>query len=265
MALTNPLYNALPKLSNIQGFWRFEDDFTDESDNGYDLTETSGTIPFVSGKIGKAGDFEADDTEYLAIANASCPNLNITGDLFICAWVKPESIDTIMTVVSKWDTDRTQYLLRIQDAKVRMFISENTIDNSNATSTDTIGSGAWAWIAGSFQASDGYIRTYLNGAENGAGNDTAYAAIGSDTEDFMIGAYKTSNAAANYYDGLIDEVLIYNAIPSAAEIARIYAITSEAMYKKVGGGILNWWFFKDAWERHDKIFKPKILKPEFVM
>jgi hypothetical protein len=31
------------------------------------------------------------------------------------------------------------------------------------------------------------------------------------------------------------------------------------------GGVMNWWFIKDAWEKHDKIFKPKILKPEFVI
>jgi len=35
--------------------------------------------------------------------------------------------------------------------------------------------------------------------------------------------------------------------------------------KKIAGGILNWWFMRDAWEKHDKIFKPKILKPEFVI
>ena len=32
---------------------------------------------------------------------------------------------------------------------------------------------------------------------------------------------------------------------------------------KVGAGILAWWFCKDSWEKHDKLWKPKILKPEF--
>jgi len=30
----------------------------------------------------------------------------------------------------------------------------------------------------------------------------------------------------------------------------------------IGGGILNWWFMKEAWQKHNRIFKPKILKPE---
>ena len=28
-------------------------------------------------------------------------------------------------------------------------------------------------------------------------------------------------------------------------------------------GILNWWFFRDSWEKHDKLWKPKILIPEY--
>jgi hypothetical protein len=40
--------------------------------------------------------------------------------------------------------------------------------------------------------------------------------------------------------------------------------TCEKIKFQKYSGILNW-FFKDAWEKHDKIFKPKILKPEFVI
>jgi len=29
---------------------------------------------------------------------------------------------------------------------------------------------------------------------------------------------------------------------------------------KAGGGILNWWFFKEAWEKHDRIWKPKLTE-----
>jgi len=29
----------------------------------------------------------------------------------------------------------------------------------------------------------------------------------------------------------------------------------------VSGGILNWWFFKEAWQKHDKIWQPKLAIP----
>ena len=30
---------------------------------------------------------------------------------------------------------------------------------------------------------------------------------------------------------------------------------------KASAGILNWWFFRGSWEKHDKIFKPKLVIP----
>jgi len=46
---------------------------------------------------------------------------------------------------------------------------------------------------------------------------------------------------------------------TGANLFAVYALIEEIKL----AGILNWWFMRDSWEKHDKIWKPKILKPEF--
>ena len=45
----------------------------------------------------------------------------------------------------------------------------------------------------------------------------------------------------------------------------IHTFTANGTFEvlRISAGILAWWFCKDSWEKHDKIWKPKILKPEF--
>jgi len=87
----------LPQRGNIQLFCQLDEGASgnaiDSSDNGYDLIETSGTIAQgATAKIGTSRDFELADSEYFTIAHAACPNLQITGEITISMWLKPESI-----------------------------------------------------------------------------------------------------------------------------------------------------------------------------
>lgn len=237
MSLTGAKYACIPKLANVQGFWRFEGDFTDLSSNGYTLTETSGTIPFVNGKIERAADFDADDTEYLAIANASCPNLNITGNMSLSALIWCETISADMTVAAKWDgstSNQKQYRLVVEsDSKISFTISKDTANVKTLNSTHTITAGQWYAIAGTFNAATHYIYVYINGFQDGS-YDTTYDAIGSDTEQFFIGGDFTAGSAGNYFDGLIDEVLIWNELLTPAEIMKLHSIQLSGKYRNAG-------------------------------
>lgn len=246
MPLTNPLYNALPQLAYIQGFWRFEDDFTDLSTNGYTLTETSGTVAFeTSGKIGKAADFESDDTEYLARAHADVANLQITGNITISAWVKAESFpEALCYAVAKYSLNsKRAYRLGTSDAgtgddRVQFTLSNNGTDLTSIRGDTSLSAGTWYHLCGVYNGSKLYA--YLNGVSDVAAADYSSGINNSDTP-FLIGCGLdgTDNPAA-YWDGLIDEVIIWNTALTAAEVARVYSITTAAMYKT--GGILQWFF-----------------------
>lgn len=248
MALTNKLYNALPKLSNIQGIWRFEDNFNDLSDNGYNLTETSGTIPFDTGKIGKAADLEAGDTEYLAIAHASCANLQITGEITILTWVNIESgigAGSAYAIAGKYDGNNLRaYTLRInENEKIEAVLSANGIATTTATSTDALSTATFYHVGFTLNQATDKIQTYLNGSANGSSASYTSDIYNANTP-FSIGAAFSSGSPVQYFDGLIDEVIIWNTCLTSDEVAQVYAITSEAMYKKcMGFGFGNPYIF----------------------
>jgi len=78
--------------------------------------------------------------------------------------------------------------------------------------------GAWHHLTGVGDGSDMYI--YVDGVQV-ASRTYATSSYGSNNNPFYIGAKVLSSG--NYFNGLIDEVLVYDRALSAAEIAQLYA------------------------------------------
>ena len=87
------------------------------------------------------------------------------------------------------------------------------------------GAGTWVWdgewhhVVGTYDGS--YVRLYVDGAEIGTGTPTSIA-IGyglTPTDDFFVGAY--GGTCDLYFNGLIDEVGIWNRALSADEVAAL--------------------------------------------
>jgi len=106
----NPVQGGIPALTkqnlidglgiadgDIEGLWLGNglvntDDIDDISSNNYDL-DCAGHVPDVSldGLMGSVLDYEAGNTDYGSIADASCPNLEISGSQTWFTIVTPES------------------------------------------------------------------------------------------------------------------------------------------------------------------------------
>jgi len=265
MALINPKYSNLPKKSNIQGFWRLEETSGtryDLSTNKNNLTDNN-TVGYAIGKIGNAADFEASNLEYLSITDAAQTGLDITGEITISCWIKPESINSTYIIISKYKAGGMSYSLaqryygEIQN-QIMFQLSSDGSTYTAAYSSSKVSAGNWYHIAATLNQTTDKMQVYFNGAADGSAISYTSNIYNSNTQ-FNIGV---SGNMQYYYDGLIDEAIIWNTCLTADEIADVYAITSEDMYgKKLG--ILAWWFCRDSWKKHDKLWKPKILKPEF--
>ena len=259
MALTNPLYNNLPKLSNIQGFWRFEagGNAADLSANNYTLTETSGTIDNVAGKIGNAADFEAGDTEYFQIADASCANLGITGEITISFWIKPETAGAnSFLMIDKWGGGgHRSYLIYLEQGKINPWLSVDGASPVQALSNTVLSAGNWYHIGFTLNQVTDLMQVYINGSADG--NAVSYTGNIFDSDAaFTVGGW-TAN-----YDGIIDELIIWNTCLTATEIAQVAAITTLGQYKKAAGGFSGgqpWIFMKDTLDKGKKYFKKKGL------
>ena len=238
MALTNPAYNALPQLTNIQGFWRMEEESgtrADLSDNANTLADNN-TVLYAAGKIGNAGDFELSQSEYLSIADGSQTGLDITGEITICAWIKPETTGTVeKAIVCKYEATENAYRLKIYNAAVEFMLASGA-SGTNQTECDSaatvVSAGTWAHVACTLNQTTDLMQVYINGVASGSA--VAYTHdIYNCSAAFCIGGQSTPSL---YFDGLIDEVIIWNTCLTAAEVLQVKNITTVEDYKKVVAG-----------------------------
>lgn len=243
MALTNSLYNALPQMAYIQGFWRLDEangNAVDLSDNTYDLTDVN-TVTSATGKIGNARDFELANSEYFSRVYADCVNLRIAGSIALACWIKRESVTTgtEMALIAKQTGTNLDngYILYIDtnDKLALQLRRAVTGDSVTIVSTTALTStSVWYHCVGVLNQDTDLMQLYINGVADGssgshAENITDYG----NSPHFHIGVTRDSiGSLRKYYDGLIDEAIIWNTYLTAAEVAQVYAITTVGQYKK---------------------------------
>ena len=218
--------------ANCVGCWRFNEDTItpkeiDISGNDEHLTETSGTIPYISGKEGNARDFEAGDTEYLTHADGGSTDISgVDQEISICAWINLETKDTTQHIVSKyiWSPSDKQYDLYIDsNNNINFKLSNDGTANYLAIGGTALSTSTWYHICGIYNDID--IRVYVDGNldSNGADNPKTYSYGIHDSDfKFTIGAYGGDGTNLGYMDGIIDEVAIFNRALTSTEVSDIY-------------------------------------------
>jgi len=213
---------ALLNDANLQGYWRFESGAlgTDSSSNGYDLSDGSNPSE-IAGVFG--GAVHLDGNDYLHIANASCPNLNITSDLSVCAWVYPTTVDVSQTIVDKDGRNDGGYSMGITSDNDFRFLWRNTdVTSSVYIHTMEIAVDTWYFLAATLYDAGGgthVMKMYLNGVNVKEENPTYLPA--SSTVDFAIG-YRTTDGGALPFNGYIDDAAVFDRVLTPAEILALF-------------------------------------------
>jgi len=223
----------------LVGYWKMDESSdgsgavtrVDSSGNGNDLTDNN-TTASGAGKFGNGGDFEnsASEDEHLSIINGSQTGLDITGNITIAGWYKFESINppygpTIASkTLEKTTDDSLGYVLQLEQGgssgRVRFKTSsagtswDGVVTGSTWTSADE-----WHHIVGVYDGS--YLRVYLDGSSDTT--PVAYSdGIFDNSGDFMIGATDFESGTVCEFDGLIDDVRIYNRALTSSEVEKLY-------------------------------------------
>lgn len=187
----------------------------------------------VSGPIAAANshsaDMELDNSEYLKITDANQTGLDITGDLTVEAWVKPESVPSanFYTIASKWSQDGSNrsWLFDYHDSDddgnptIRVITSSDGANSNVGEIAQDLGTGTWKHVAMVYDASEGEAEIFVDGSSIGTmtGLHTSLADTGA---DFRLGAIVNSTPAdANFWDGKMDEVRIFNDKRTSTEIS----------------------------------------------
>jgi parallel beta-helix repeat protein len=199
--------------ANLVSYWKLDGDGNDSA--GDNDGTIYGAIP-TTGQIGGALSFDGDD--YVQVADDD--SLDISNNITISAWINPSNISSIRMIVSKYkDYAGMSYLLELRDEKLHFMLR----DVGSLFGTQVFSTGIWYLVAATYDGSQ--MITYINGELDN--EQAASGTIPITTQELNIGRQADNNLWP--FEGLIDEVRIYDRGLSAEEI--------EAMYEAGLGGL----------------------------
>ena len=238
LLLQRPLYIGLG--SGLVGSWTFDGpDMAnvtafDRSGQGNNGALTNGPKRTI-GRIGQALNFDGSDD----LVNMSSPaSLDDVKPITVSAWIKPNSTGEggIGTIVSKMDTgaDDGRWMFYMQSTNaIEFFKDDGTPNYVRRSSNSTITIGAWQHVVATWDGSTN-MKIYINGTETTYQTSTNGSGARSDAvRNFGIG---NINNGSQTFDGLIDDVRVYNRVLSSDEIKRLYKIgaTFKIGLKNIG-------------------------------
>jgi glucose/arabinose dehydrogenase/PKD repeat protein len=180
----------------------------DASGNGNSGT-ASATTWSSAGKFGSALSFTAAQRAFVAVADSA--TLHLTS-LTLEAWVKPVSVSgSWRTVLFKERSGGMAYALYANNDADRPVGQVYTSGEQSAPGSSLVPSGTWTHLATTYSA--GTLKLFVNGTQ--VSSVPVPGAVVSSTGPLKIGG----NAIWDeWFDGLIDEVRVYNRALAAAEI-----------------------------------------------
>lgn len=169
-------------------------------------------------------DFELASSSVAYCSDSS--DLSIAGDMTIMAWIKPESAvptNTYYWIVGKWTPSNVSYYFTLRDGGGTKYITFRMSDDGNShTRLDLaydFGIGTWYHVAAAYDASAGTVQFFVDGATIGGVSGGRTAIYDGNAKTNIGGGFDYDNY---YFDGLIDDVRIYNATRTTAAIAADY-------------------------------------------
>lgn len=163
-----------------------------------------------------------DGTDRATIPDDS--SLQVTGDLSICCWFNLDNTSGIQALVAKRDSGGTNYVLYVNYASGKLSSFDGAVlrDDTTSLSTNT-------WYHGAVVIDSGTsTKFYINGSLS---STQASSTITSNDADLLFG----QDTFGSDFEGKLDDVVIYNRILSASEVADIKGGTFPA------SGLLGKW------------------------
>lgn len=203
---------------DIEGLWNLNEasgNALDLSSNNYPLTDGNTVTSTDDGLMGKARLFTAANSETLSIADASCPNLEITGSQTLLCYFKPTSL-ALMNLLGKMGASANHRMYMLSTGEVVAGLSGLTTNNS-ITSDVKLEAGKWHLVALVYNGSQ--LSIWINGTKK------SVTATGTSTDtngSFIIGA----DSGGTYINGSMQNAAYLSVALSDSQLKRLWAATS---------------------------------------
>ena len=237
---------APPLKSKLVAYYKFDEnngtiayDSSGSNKNGSLSTGSSSPTWSNNGRFNKALSFDGNDSITLSNEIVSTSSIRINGITY-SAWIKPTTISGTQKIFgqkpSSGYADLASGGLDISSGKARMIAYDDNIAYKYATGNTTLSSNQWYLITGVYDPSDQKIKIYVNGKfDGGETSITTFNRLISNDYN-LIGSH---NFSSSFFNGLIDEVKIYNTALTPEEIKQDYnqgsAIQFGQTTQNIGG------------------------------
>lgn len=195
---------------------------TDSTGNGNDGTATTNTnnLYDATAKIGSSFDFSA--SEKVPLTNM----LSGEAEFSYCAWVQTNALGAYRRVISK-DNNAVSYniLLRMTNGNKFQGSVNNGAGDTYITGSTTITTGTWYFVAVTY--SSGHLNLYVNGSSDATEVTTATGNLRTASDILTMASYRD---ATGQWDGLIDEVSVWNRALTSTDITDLYNSGSGLSY-----------------------------------
>lgn len=209
------LGSIIPNLdSSLVAWWRMTEADGATLDDSVGIYNGIGTgLPSVSGKRGYAMDFRTGSNDYFALNS----NLGLggTNSATISLWMKADNYETYRGIFSDLVDDSNDFTLTLDIFEGIDFSLDEGCDINYQNMPNPYD---WHYITATYNGST--MRIYDNGSlvSEGSCNRTIT------TENFQIG--NDRNNGGRYFNGSMDDLMIFNRALSPAEILGLYNGTS---------------------------------------
>jgi len=172
------------------------------------------------GRVGNCVEFDGS-SDYILVPNSS--GLQLYNRLTVAAWIKTNSMasgSTSNAIVRKGRLNPNNYEFVIADSRVALMLDDG--DTGGIRGDTPLETARWYHVAASW---DGfYVRIYVDAVLDNSPPDVRGGWIGTDTRPLYIGG----RPGGDYFNGLIDDIQIYNCALSQAEINDIKGGATKA-------------------------------------
>ena len=211
------IYSFINFDDSLVGFWKMND--TGNVAKDYSGYGNDGTINDSSSTTGKFGDaLSFDGTEVIEIQHHA--SISINTPYSISAWIKPSDVSGMNIITSK---DEAVWEMMMMVSNGELYVGfENCADDNFLGLGGTITVDNWQHIIYIYNGSR--VLGYINGVEvvNVDGSGTPCVS------GYSLGIGDSKHGISYPFNGVIDEVLIFNRVLSSAEISALYSSSSYA-------------------------------------
>ena len=212
---------------NLAAYWKFDEG---QGDTAYDSAgDNDGTIygaEWTTGQVDGALSFDGDDDYVNLDAHIGDYENLSTGTL--CIWIKKENTGNVGIFFSSsdgGDNYSSMYFAKMPDEKIKIRISENNTSKLYWNSDSVL---PFGWHHFAYTTDSSGHSVYLDGVPLtgsytvGSPSTSAFFSHIPNQDTIRIGNLHKTDNDYFHWDGLIDEVAIYNRALSADQIQQLY-------------------------------------------